>query len=346
MIGPIAQSIRIGFGVLRVAMVLLALYWACSNISQVPPGAQAVVLRFGEVVRVQQSGLMLAWPRPIEHVELLPSTERQLDLPIAAEMKPGAAIIDPVSRATGEVPPPTAGVFLTGDGGVVLLDARLTYRVADAEAYYLEAAHVAPVLRRLFLASAVTVVASHGMDDFLVVRGGPGSADAARLQARREEMRGALVREVNRRLRMLAPREASIGIEVTRADVTAMLPPAAKFAFDAVLDATQMAEQGLAAARTEATRIHQGADQERDRILNEATANADERVATATAHVAAITALEQRMDPSGRPSLLDQLYRERIAGILKQAGAVSTVDMRGGGRLILPAGPMGSGGRP
>ena len=44
----------------------------------------------------------------------------------------------------------------------------------------------------------------------------------------------------------------------------------------------------------------------------------------------------QRMDPATRPSLLEQAYRERIAGILKQAGAVTTVDLRGGTRLILP----------
>jgi regulator of protease activity HflC (stomatin/prohibitin superfamily) len=337
--GPVAQSIRIAFGVLRVVTVLLALYWVASNISQVPPGTQAVVLRLGQIARVQQAGLMVAWPRPIERVELLPSTERQLDLKIAAHMTASDAIIDPVSRATKEVPPDTAGIYLTGDGGVVLLDATLTWRIAAAEAYYLERDHIAPVLRRVFLASAVAVAAGRGMDDFLVVRGSQASRNSAESQAGREDLRGALVREINRRLQALAPREATLGIEVTRADVTALLPPAAKFAFDAVLDATQMAEQGLAAARTDATRIHQGADQERDRILTEARANADERVATAKAHVAAITALEQRMDPSSRPSLLEQLYRERIAGVLRQAGAVSTVDMRGGGRLILPAGP-------
>jgi membrane protease subunit HflK len=336
--GPVAQSIAIGFGVLQLATVLLAVFWVASNTRQVPPGTQAIVLRFGQIVRGQQAGLMLAWPRPIEQVELLPSTERLLDLRIAAEMKVGNAIVDPVSRATGEAPPETAGVYLTGDGGVVLLDATLTYRIIDAEAYYLESAHVAPVLRRLFLASAVAVAAQRGMDDFLAVRGGvAGDPDR---QARREDMRGVLVREVNRRLRALAPREANLGIEVARADVTALLPPAAKFAFDAVLDATQMAEQGLAAARTDAARTHQRADQDHDRILTEARASADERVATAKSRVAAVMALEQRIDPSGRPSLLDQLYRERIAGILKQAGAVSTIDLRGGGRLILPAGSM------
>jgi membrane protease subunit HflK len=332
--GPVSQSIRIGFRGLQVAIVLLALGWVVSNVRQVPPDTQAVVLRFGRVVRVQQAGLVIALPRPIEQIELLPSGQRQLGLRIVAGTAVGDALIDPASRANGEVPPDSAGVYLTGDGGVVLLDAALTYRISDAAAYYLAAAHVEPALRRLFLASAVTIAAGGSMDDFMVVR----TEGNVHVQEQRNAMRGALVAEVNRRLRAL-PAEASLGVEATRTDVTALLPPAAKFAFDAVLDATQMAEQGLAAARTDATRAGQAADQARDRILAEARANADERVGIAKANVAAITALEQQMDPSSRPSLLDQAYRERIAGIMKNAKSVSTVDPLGGNHLILPGAP-------
>ena len=330
--GPVAQSLRIGFGVLQAAIVLLALVWAASNIRQVPPHSQAVVLRFGEVIRVQTAGLVIAWPRPFEQVDILPGPERQLDLRIAANVPAGPSIVDPASRASGELPPDSAGIYLTGDGGVVLLDASLTYRITDARAFHLAASHVEPALRRLFLASAVTVAASRALDDFMVV----GRDRDAAARAQREAMRGALVQEVNRRLGALKPRQASLGVEATRADVTALLPPAAKFAFDAVLDATQMADQGLAAARTDAARLRQAADQEQDRILAEARANADERIGSARAHVATIAALERRMDPASRPSLLDQVYRARIAGILKQAGTVNTVDMRGGSRVILP----------
>ena len=45
-------------------------------------------------------------------------------------------------------------------------------------------------------------------------------------------------------------------------------------------------------------------------------------------------ALEQKMDPATRPSLLDQAYRERIAKVLRAAGSVTAVD--GHGRVILP----------
>jgi regulator of protease activity HflC (stomatin/prohibitin superfamily) len=326
--GPVAQSIRIGFRVLQLATVLLAIGWAASNIRQIPPHLQAVVLRFGQVVRVQQAGLLVVWPRPVDEVVLVPGASRQLELRIDAASVAGKAIVDPVSRDAGEIPPATAGVYLTGTGGVVLLDATLTYRINDAAAYYQAATHVEPALRRLFLASAVTIAAGHSIDDFIVVRGREHGIDDAGKQA----VRGAIVQDINRRLGGLG----NLGVEATRADVTALLPPSAKFAFDAVLDAAQMADQGLAAARTDATRNQQAAQQESDRIRAGAHASADEQVRAAIAHVAAITALRQRASPASRPSLLDQTYRERIAGILKQAGAVNTVDTQGGSRLILP----------
>ena len=317
--------------------MLLALGWAASNLRQVPPDSQAVVLRFGRIVRLQPAGLVIAWPGPIETVMLLPSPQRQLELRVDAAAAPGPALVDPASRAAGELSPATVGTYLTGDGGVVLLDATLTYRIADARDYFIAAAHIAPALRRLFLASAVSVAAARTMDDFMVVNSDRRPNDAA-VQARREALRGALVQDMNRRLDALDRRGAGLGVAIARADVTALLPPAAKFAFDAVLEATQMAEQGLATARTDAARTQQAADQERDRILAAARASADERVGTAKEHAATVLALEQRMDPASRPSLLDQLYRERIAGILRQAGGVTTVDLRGGTRVILPGG--------
>ena len=45
-------------------------------------------------------------------------------------------------------------------------------------------------------------------------------------------------------------------------------------------------------------------------------------------------ALEQRVDPATRPSLLDRAYRERIAKVLRAAGSVTAVD--GHGRVIPP----------
>ena len=333
--GPVGQSIRIGFGFFRAATLVLAMFWASGNIHPVPPGSQAVVLRLGRVVRVQQAGLVLAWPRPIEQVITLPSGERQMTQKIAAHAGTMTAISD--DPAAADVPP-DAGLFLTGDGGVVLLDAAVTWRISDAAAYYVGQDHVAAALRRLFLEAAVSVASRHELDDFLAVR--PERANDPQAQAARGAVRGELVAEMNQGLAALAAMGGDLGIEVTRADITAMLPPAAKSAFDAVLESAQRADQGLASARTDAAHVLQQADRDRDRILTGAHAAAKERVEVARTTTASLSALEARMEPSTRPALLDQLYRDKIAAVLHQAGGVSAVDAKSVSRVILSGAPQ------
>jgi regulator of protease activity HflC (stomatin/prohibitin superfamily) len=329
--GPVVQSVRIGFGFFRIATLVLGLVWATGNIHPVPPGSQAIVLRLGRVVRVQQAGLVLAWPRPLEQVTTLPAGERQM----AQKIEAHAGALAGVTDITGDASvPPSAGLFLTGDGGVVLLDAAVSWRIADAAAYFVMQDHFAPALRRLFLSAAITVCARHELDDFLAVR--PERATDPAAQAARAAVRGEIVAEMNQALAALTREGEGLGIEIARADVTALLPPAAKSSFDAVLEASQHADQAMAMARTDAERTRQQADRDRDRIVSGARAAADERVALARTTTATLTALEARMDPASRPALLDQIYRDRIAAILHQAGTITTIDARSVGRVILP----------
>jgi modulator of FtsH protease HflK len=156
------------------------------------------------------------------------------------------------------------------------------------------------------------------------------------VQAQRQALRGDLVKAINRRLRTLELQGVPLGVEVTRADIDAQLPADAKPGFDAVLAATQRAEEGLAAARTQATLTLQTGDRDHDRILTTAHAEAAEAVAKARSQVAAIAALAAGDDPAGRTGLLERLYRERISTVLGQAGHLMAVDPQGGPRLLLP----------
>jgi membrane protease subunit HflK len=329
--GPVAQSIDIGFWVLRGATILLAAVWLAGNIHPVPPGMQSLVLRFGRVVRVQQAGLVLALPRPIENVVLLPSGERQMEQKITAATARQAGVVDDITGTAGISP--DAGVYMTGDGGVVLLDATLTWRISDAAAYYVMQAHVAPALRRLFMQASVAIAARHDLDDFLAAR--PERANDPAAQTARNAIRGELVAQVNADLHALDHAGQGLGVEAMRADVSAALPPGARMAFDAVLEASQHAEQERAGARTDAANRQLTAYRERDRIITGAHAAATERVEAARTATAAITALEAGMNPAGRPAILDQLYRDRIAAVLQQAGGVSAVDAKSVSHLIL-----------
>ncbi len=318
--GPLLQSVGIAYRLCIFATAVLALVWLGSNIQRVPPDATAVVTRFGRVAEVHGAGLLLAWPEPIDRVVLLPGPQRQLGLAIAAA--PPAA---PPARVG------TAGSYLTGDGAVVLLDAALTYRVVDPVAFMLAETHVDPALQRIFRAAAVAIAASHRLDDFLVVDQTRDAASRAGASAR---LRDALLAAINRRLQQ----DAALGIAATRLDLTAALPPAAKAAFDQVLTATQVADQGLADARTDATRELQQAESGRDRLLDDARAAAAERVSAAQAATATVAALSGESTPQTRANLLDQLYRSRIGSILGHIGRVTAVDPRGGPRVILSGG--------
>lgn len=332
--GPIVQSVAIGFRVLYAATILLAAGWFVAGIRQVPPDSQAVVTRFGRIVGVQHAGLVLSWPRPVGEVYLLPSPERQLTLRTRRATR-RTGLEDSFAKVAGAIPQDASG-YLTGDGGVVLLAATIYYQVSDAAVYLLAEPHVSPALQRLFQASATRVAARRDLDDFLVARPDRATGEGAEVEARRQAVRGDLTAEMNRRLADLAANGAPLGITVSRVDPEASLPPAAKIAFDSVLVASQMAEQGIAGARTDATRTLQQSDRERDRLLTAAHAGAQERISDASSKTAAIIALEARMTPQTRDGLFDQVYRDRLAQVLHNVGGLTGVDARGGARIILP----------
>ncbi len=337
--GPIAQSVAIGFRTVYIAAAVLALLWLTSNVREIASDTQAVVLRFGRIVRTQEAGLLLAWPRPIEEVQLLPGPERQLSqdvatLPPASEKS--AALVGPFvgSRSI----PQNASAYLTGDGDVVLLNATLIYRISDPVGYSLAKDHVAAALDRLFRATSVHVTAGRNLNDFLVVQAGTASGNAAEgaVRALRAEIRDAVLQTMNARLRELADAGATLGVEIQRIDMTALLPPDAKSAFDAVLVASQAADRGLAMARTDAERRRQEAERDRDQLLAAAEAAARELVSNADVNTAGIIALEHEETPQTRGSILLREYRSNVASIMNRVGSATLVDPQNGTRVVLP----------
>jgi regulator of protease activity HflC (stomatin/prohibitin superfamily) len=337
--GPIAQSVAIGFRAVYVATLLLTLLWATNNVREIAPDSQAVVLRFGRIVRAQQAGLLIAWPRPIESVRLLPGPERQLSQDVdvlAAESDKARAVIESGPHAL----PANVAAYLTGDGNVVLLNATLFYRISDPIAFALAESHVAPAIDRLFRATAVRVTAGRNLNDFLVVQttaaDGKSEADAQAITALRGEVRSSMLSSTNARLQQLAAAGSPLGIEVQRIDMTAWLPPDAKTAFDAVLTATQSADRGVAVARTDAERRRQDAEKESNRLLSAAEATAKELVANAHVDTARIFAIEHEETPQTRASLLLQAYRADVADIMNRVGSVTLIDPQSGVRFVLP----------
>ncbi len=333
--GPIAQSVAIGFRTVYIASLLLTLLWLTSNVREIASDSQAVVLRFGRIVRTQEAGLLLAWPRPIEQVQLLPGSDRQLSqdvaaLPMATEKS--ASLVGPFGSAQSM--PRNAAAYLTGDGNVLLLNATLIYRISDPIRYSLSQSHVAPALDRLFRATSVHVTAGKNLNDFLAVQASDRTGRT--VMALRGEVRDALLQTMNSRLRTLGDAGASLGVEIQRIDMTAWLPAEAKSAFDAVLVASQAADRGVAMARTDAERRRQEADRERDQLLSAAEATAKEMVTGADVNTAGIVALEKEETPQTRSSLLLREYRANVGNIMNRVGSATLIDPQSGTRIVLP----------
>ena len=351
--GVWAQSAKIAFRFLYVVVAVIAAGWAVSNIRQVQPDSRAVVLRFGSVVRVQGAGLLLAWPRPIEQVVMLPSADRQIEFRIArfdgagnprpeTRSQPLGLAAGPAANAIPAYdmspdPRQNAGFLLTGDSSVVHLQATLFYRITDPVSYLIAAEHVGPALERLFMASAIAVCAGRDLDTILVARpeSGRNADDATR--SSREQLRSDLMKAVNHRLDNLAAQGVGLGITVSRVDLVPAIPSGAKREFDRVLVATQQAEEDIADARTQAERVAQRANQENDRILADASAKAAEQVTAAKTRTAAIEALARQAPGLSRQMLINRIYYDRVGAILAKAGSVETIDKDSGSHVILPA---------
>ena len=78
------QSVGLAFRFLFIGVAVMAVVWLASGFVSVDTGSRAVVMRFGKVDRVRDSGLVWAWPRPVETVVLVPASERQLTQNVVA----------------------------------------------------------------------------------------------------------------------------------------------------------------------------------------------------------------------------------------------------------------------
>ena len=336
-LGPWGQAVARAFRFLFVAASLIACGWLVSNFRQIPPDSQAIVMRFGRLARHHGSGLLLAWPRPIEQVAVLPAAARQFQLQVKRYDESQS---DPSSAARGFYmstdPRLNSGFLLTGDSGVVHLEARLFYQINDPLSYMIAAGHIEPALERMFLASAVAVMAGRDLDSVLVAR--PEIASEATEVRRRERLRSDLMNAVDRRLEDLGRQGASLGIVVSRVDLVPSIPAGAKEAFENVLVVTQDAQAMAANARTNAQMISQEANRNKDRIAADATAAAEESVTNAKTQISSIAALEQQSHDMSRSMQLTRVYYDHIGPLLKKARRVEVIDPRGTVRTILPGG--------
>ncbi len=321
--GALDQSVSIAFRFLYVAVGALALLWLASGFKPVEAGARAVVLRFGAVVRTADAGLVWAWPRPIESVELLPGPERPLTQAVTVLDVPGRA--EGNAKLGDELDLRKNGYLITGDGGVIHLTGTVTYHVTDPVAYLSSRDRLSPAIERAFCTGAIRASAGRTIDG--VLSAGSGDVKAAE---HRERLAGDVRAVMNQILGQLAA-----GVEVLRVDLNAGLPDRAKPFFEQVVAAESEAARKVAESRTDAERYRQDGQQQRTRLIEQAQAAAREEVVRATVATDRIAALAAEATPARRALLLTRLYRDRIEAVLARAGSVSVVP-NGPVKLIVP----------
>jgi len=330
---PWGQSYRIAFFSLYGATLLAALVWLFSSFHQIAPDSQAVVYRFGKPLAVKHSGMLFAWPKPVDRIEIIPGSDRILQhdvkpLKRSEQLKllSGAQMYS--DAGTG------AGYLLTGDAGIVQLNMQVFYRIDAPLRYVLQRPHIDALIDRLAQRAATLVCAGRDLDTVLVARPETMQNDSHAAQER-AKLRGDLKQMIEQDLVRLKDTENDPGITIERVDIASSLPDNAVAAFNAVLTASQQAEQKIAQAQNEAARLHQKSRQEADRILQQAEAGRSEMHAKAEIATQSIIKLAQARAEGSEADMLQRLWRERVSSVLSSAGQVIAVNPQDSSNLIL-----------
>lgn len=339
---PWGQSYRIAFFSLYAATVLAAVSWIFSSFHQVTPDSQAIIFRFGKPVTVEGSGMLFAWPKPVDRVEIIPGPARIMQhdvLPLQRYEQLKQLTGDQYTRDAGA----GAGYLLTGDSGVVQLNMQVYYRISSPLQYVLQEQHIGPLLDRLAQRAATLVSAGRDLDTILVAR--PETLkDDSRAAQERSRLRSDLRQVMMQDLQALKGSDNDPGITIERIDVSSSLPDNAVDAFNAVLTASQRAEQSVAQARNDATIRLQKARQQADRVIQQAEADNREMLAHAEVVTKSMTKLAQVRATGSDPGMLSRIWRDRISTIFSHAGQVLTVTPETQSRLVL-SGPEDQGAR-
>jgi len=139
-----------------VAFVLL---WFASGIYIVNPEEQAVVFRFGEAVRLSESGIHYHFPRPIEKIEKEKVTQvKRLEIGFRTISLEPAPRYQKVLRES---------MMLTGDENIVDVELIVQYRIRDIQKYLFNVHNQSEAVRSVAESAMRQVIGTHTIDEAL-----------------------------------------------------------------------------------------------------------------------------------------------------------------------------------
>ncbi len=250
--------------------------WLGTSFAQIENGEVGVVRRFGEVRTDLLPGLHVRWPWPVETVtRVRPDELRTVELGFRTVLEPQKGAKGGASSNTW-----TSGhgdgigrltdeaVMITGDGDLVEILGTVRYRVSDPRKYLFATRDPDGVVRSSAEAVLRELVASHRFLELLTVR-------------RAELERTALVR-LERRLAEAAPDGLGVALDgFTLHDLHP--PPEVVKSYHMVAIAIQERDKLVNEATADALRMRRRAEEEADRLLRRAAADAHAKIEDAKA---------------------------------------------------------------
>ncbi len=236
--------------------LLLLLFLLPTIIYQVNAQERAVVLRFGELQRVDEPGLQYKFPYPIETAELI-NTQEPFEMSFSTK-----SINQTTRRTSGVQDPQEDTLMLTGDLGVARVEWQVQYKKSDPVRYVFnvpEAEH-RQLIRDTTLSTMRRVIGDKFVSRVITVA--------------REEIR----RNVEAELQDVMDRY-STGITIEGIEIQSTEPPVQK-----VIDAFKEVDS----ARQDRETLRNEALRQQEKILNETEGEAQKRISEARGQAAQI----------------------------------------------------------
>ncbi len=242
------KSLRI---VLIAAAVLFLVYTARDCFYNVSEQQQAVLTMFGQVVRTDTAGLYFKLPY-LQKVHFVDMTTHGIGI--------GYQMDDGGQNITVE----DEGVMITSDFNFVDIDFYLEYKVSDPVAYLYNTPQPEQIMKNITLACIRSTVSDFQVDDVI-------TTGKSQIQARvKEELTAALQKH-------------DIGLQAVNIQIQDAEPPTPEIvqAFKAVETAKQGADTAINNAKKYQSEQIPSAEAEADRILQQADADKEARIAEA-----------------------------------------------------------------
>ena len=301
-------------------VVVLVLVAGATAFFQVPADSDAVVKRFGEVVRIEGPGL---------HFKIPFGVESATTVPVRRVLKEefGFRTVSPGEQTTYRSTPQMKereSLMLTGDLNVIDVEWVVQYKIVDPDKWLHRVRDPRETIRDISEAVMRRIIGNHLSSEALTV----ARAEIA------EEVRLEMQRILNAPDEANEPNEYDMGIHVGSVEMQDVTPPdAVKPAFNEVNKARQERESLINQAQKKRNQVLPRARGQAEQTIAESEAYKTERVNTARGEASRFTAILKEYR-QGKQVTRRRLYLEAIDDILPGIGKVYVVE--GGTSQPLP----------